>query len=74
MSQPPLRRPWFGRKRIGLGMRPISWQGWVLTVVYMIAVYAAARVLAAHHVGLFVGALGVVTALYIAVAWATRDE
>ena len=74
MSEPPLGRPWFGRKRVGWGMRPISWQGWLLTVVYMIAIYAAARLLAADHRALFVGALAVVTALYIAVAWAKRDE
>ena len=61
-------------KRIGWGMRPISWQGWLLTVVYMIAIYAAARLLAARHVAPFVGALVVITALYIAVAWAKRDE
>jgi hypothetical protein len=74
MSQPTPGRPWFGRKRIGWGMRPISWQGWLLTVVYMIAIYAAVRLLAAHHGALFVGALVVITALYIAVAWAKRDE
>ena len=55
-------------------MRPISWQGWLLTVVYMIAIYAAARLLATHHTTLFIGALVVITALYIAVAWFTRDE
>jgi len=66
--------PWFGRRRVGWGMRPISWQGWLLTVVYMIAIYAAARLLATHHTTLFVGALVVITAVYIAVAWFTRDE
>jgi hypothetical protein len=55
-------------------MRPITWQGWLLTVVYMIAIYVAARMLATHHGALFVGALVVITALYIAVAWAKRDE
>lgn len=26
-------RPWFGPKRIGWGIRPQTWQGWVVTVV-----------------------------------------
>jgi hypothetical protein len=26
-------RPWFGPKRIGWGLRPQTWQGWVVTVV-----------------------------------------
>ena len=40
----------------------------------MIAIYAAARLLAAHHIAAFVAALVVITALYIVVAWAKRDE
>ena len=26
------RRPWFGPKRIGWGLRPQTWQGWLLTL------------------------------------------
>ena len=74
MSERAPRRPWFGRKRVGWGMRPVSWQGWLLTVVYMIVIYAAARLLAARHIGAFFATLAVVTAIYIAVAWAARDE
>jgi hypothetical protein len=28
-------RPWFGPKRIGIGLRPQTWQGWVVTVVVL---------------------------------------
>ena len=24
------RRPWFGPKRVGYGLRPQTWQGWTL--------------------------------------------
>jgi hypothetical protein len=28
-------RPCFGPKRIGIGLRPQTWQGWVVTVVVL---------------------------------------
>ncbi len=64
-------RPWFGQRRVGWGLRPVSWQGWVLTVLYLIVAYAAARALAAHHIVFFVIGLGALTAGYVAVALAT---
>ena len=64
-------RPWFGQKRVGWGLRPVTWQGWVLTVLYLLIAYAAARELAAHHVALFVIGLGVLTVAYVLVALAT---
>lgn len=64
-------RPWFGQRRVGWGLRPISWQGWLLTVLYLLVAFAAARALAAHHVVLFVIGLGAITAGYVAVALAT---
>lgn len=30
-SQTP-RKPWFGSKRIGWGITPQTWQGWVITL------------------------------------------
>jgi len=64
-------RPWFGQRRVGWGLRPISWQGWLLTVLYLLVAFAAARALAVHHVVLFVIGLGAITAGYVAVALAT---
>ncbi len=29
---PMMGRPWFRRRRVGLGWRPITWQGWLVTV------------------------------------------
>jgi hypothetical protein len=31
-------KPWFRRKRIGVGRRPASWQGWLVTLVVAAAV------------------------------------
>ncbi|HSS91425.1 MAG TPA: hypothetical protein VLL69_19090 [Streptosporangiaceae bacterium] len=27
------RRPWFGPNRIGFGLHPQTWQGWLITAV-----------------------------------------
>ena len=39
-------KPWFRRRRVGLGWRPVTWQGWLVTAVaagLVIAVLAAMR-------------------------------
>ena len=30
-----MRQPWFGRKHIGFGIGPRSWQGWLVTLAYI---------------------------------------
>jgi preprotein translocase subunit SecE len=30
-------RPWFGPKRIGYGLRPQTWQGWLIVLVFVAA-------------------------------------
>jgi hypothetical protein len=42
------RKPWFGRKRIGFGWRPVTWQGWLLILV-IVAVAILARLTLVHH-------------------------
>jgi hypothetical protein len=32
------RRRWFAPKRVGYGWRPVSWQGWVITLIPMLVV------------------------------------
>jgi hypothetical protein len=31
----PGRRPWFGPKRIGYGLSPQTWQGWLITAAFV---------------------------------------
>ena len=40
MEQPGKKRPryWFVRKRFGYGWRPLTWQGWLITISYLIAI------------------------------------
>jgi hypothetical protein len=68
-----LSRPWFGPKRhIGWGWRPVSWQGWTVTAIFL-----ASAVTAVHHFGrTTAGALGVGGCLlaYFAVICITRAK
>jgi hypothetical protein len=36
------QRPWFGPKRIGFGLRPQTWQGWLVTLAIVVAVVSVA--------------------------------
>ena len=38
-----MRKGWFGPKRIGWGISPRGWQGWVVTVVFIASVAATMR-------------------------------
>jgi hypothetical protein len=61
-------QPWFGAKRVGWGLRPVSWQGWALTALYVALALVLGLVLAARHLALFEGALVALTAVYLVVA------
>jgi hypothetical protein len=29
----PIAKPWFRRRRVGVGWRPVTWEGWLITLV-----------------------------------------
>lgn len=41
---------WFGKKRIGWGIGPLRWQGWLVMAIYAVTMIALPRVVdrAAH--------------------------
>jgi hypothetical protein len=41
-------RPWFRARESGLGWTPITWEGWLLTLVPMFLVLAANLFLVTH--------------------------
>ena len=41
-------RPWFGPKRVGFGLRPQTWQGWVVIIVVVAAVIVVRLVAGSH--------------------------
>ena len=42
------KKPWFGRKRSGIGWSPASWQGW-LVIALVVAAIVLVRVFAIRH-------------------------
>jgi hypothetical protein len=32
-----MRKPWFGPRKFGVGLRPVSWEGWVGTLLVVVA-------------------------------------
>ena len=45
-DETPVRRPWFGPKRVGYGIRPQTWQGWLVVLVPTVVFVALAIALA----------------------------
>jgi hypothetical protein len=43
-------RPWFRARPSGLGWTPITWEGWLITLVPMVLILAANLLLVAHLV------------------------
>lgn len=41
-------RPWFGPKHVGFGLRPQTWQGWVVIILVVAAVIVVRLVVARH--------------------------
>lgn len=61
------------RKRWGWGLRPVSWQGWVLTIAYVAIAIIPGATQASSQGWLFATLFAMVTALYLLVAFLTRD-
>ena len=42
---PVTRKPWFGPRRFGWGWTPVSWEGWVTSIVFVAAIVLAGSLL-----------------------------
>lgn len=63
---------WFGRKKIGIGWSPASWQGWLTLAVYVVVVIAIGRFFPVHTApGSYYAAVGLATLALLVVAVAT---
>ncbi len=67
-----MRKPWFGPKRLGIGVSPRSWEGWVATLVFILAFVGLHRVLPQDTAWLWLGRLGALI-LFGLVIYATYD-
>ena len=64
------KHPWFGPKKyIGWGWRPISWEGWAVTGVWLLALFAA-HLWLGPTVAFTTVAIGLVI-LLLAICWLT---
>jgi hypothetical protein len=64
---------WFAPKRYGYGAgRPISWQGWTLTIGFALLVAALSATLHEHPAQLFAAILPPVIAFIVITARTTR--
>ncbi len=58
------QKPWFGPRRLGWGLGPISPEGWALTALFgAVTTVAKRRGLARQHVQLLLGTFSVIVAL-----------
>lgn len=59
---------WFGRKRLGFGFGPRSWQGWLVTLAYAAAMLTIPRLVVPplHH-DLYVGCMIGLTVLFFVI-------
>ena len=67
-------RPWFGPRRYGWGLTPVSWQGWVVTAAYVAAVFALAITLSTAQPWIFWTLLVLASVAYFLVAFLTRGS
>jgi len=65
----PNATPWFARRRLGWGWRPITWQGWVISLI-LVALAASALTLFRRSPA-SIGALAVIATAYALAARAT---
>jgi hypothetical protein len=63
-----LGTPWFGRRSVGWGYRPATWQGWGLSALLVLFAISASGLLTAHHAALFLTCLVVLCVVYIGLA------
>ncbi|MAG52801.1 MAG: hypothetical protein CMH62_02460 [Nanoarchaeota archaeon] len=66
---------WFKRKKYGWGWAPSSWEGWLLTLIFIILVVFISRYfLEKGQTENFIGSLIVLIALFILIAYKTGES
>lgn len=65
------KHPWFGPKRIGWGWRPVSWEGWFVTVLIVVAVIAASIAFGSSSMTIYVSLAAVAMLIVVCVLTGT---
>lgn len=66
------KKAWFGKRILGWGYRPVSLEGWVVTVVFLIAIFADFAY--NHRTIISYAILAIVLIIFWIIAWLTSDE
>jgi len=66
------KEPWFGPKRWGWGWRPITWQGWLLSLM-LVGLMLGVRLELGKSLLAF-GVLIVILAVFALLAWLTSGR
>lgn len=77
-----MKKGWFGPKRFGVGISPRSWEGWLVTALFVAGLALTMRIatpMLAASTGLSFGVIGFTTlaiwlALYVVVIWLTYEK
>lgn len=73
-------KAWFGPKWLGIGLSPVSWQGWLSLLAYVVIAAGGARLITmaglddARSGTVIVVYVAVITTLFLRLAWARRDR
>ena len=59
---------WFAPKAFGIGITPVAWQGWLLTIGYVATVIALDMRLRERHRALEVALVAILTIGFLAIA------
>ena len=65
-------KPWFGKKYFGWGLRPVSWEGWLVTVAFLIIIIVDAILFKKSATTIVVFLIGIV--VFITVVILTGDK
>ena len=69
-----LEEPWFGKKKVGWGPAPKTWQGWLLTILMVATVIGGFVLFRLSIYSVIIFILAVVVFLIIASATSAKPE
>jgi hypothetical protein len=66
------KKAWFGKNILRWGYRPVSLEGWIVTVVFLIAILADLDYY--HKTTIRYTILAIISIIFFIIAWLTGDE
>jgi hypothetical protein len=67
-----INEPWFGKKSIGWGLTPITWQGWVVTLLLILIIILDISYFHKSIIGIIILFMAIIG--YILIAFLTSEK